>query len=117
MRVSSNRERGSSSTRHLHDSVYATLATTFTPARLFLSWADQPSRTPGFQVRVTGASVVVRYVQPRDGAVSLRRAHALAMMEQYSAALLAAGWQVEMVDELRKMPYLICHPPYNIMSN
>src|SRR5215216_2455064 len=99
MRVSSNQERDRFTTQHLCDRVHATLATMFAPARLFLSWADQPSMTPGFQVRSTGAAVVVRYVPLRDVARKLRRAHARAMIEQYSAALLAAGWQVEMVDE------------------
>ena len=117
MRESSNRARDPFATQRLCDSVYATLATTFTPARLFLSWADQPSMTPGFKVRSTGAAVVVRYVQPRDGAQRTRRARAQAMIEQYRPVLLASGWQVDVIDEPRKMPYLRCRPADNIMSN
>ena len=103
--------------QRLCDSVHATLATTFTPARLFLSWADQPTVVPGFQVRSSDTSVVVRYVQPRDGALSQRRASARAMIEQYRPALLAAGWQVDIIDEPRKMPYLHCSLTNNVMSN
>jgi len=117
MHESSNRQPGPSVLQHLCDNVHTTLAMTFPPARLFLSWADQPTVVPGFQVRSTGVSVVVRYVQPRDGARNLRRARALAMIEQYRPALLAAGWQVEVVDEPRKLPYLRCRPSYDIMSN
>jgi hypothetical protein len=97
--------------------VHAALATTFTPARLFLSWTDQPTVIPGFQVRTTGMDVVIRYVQPRDGTRSLRRAHARAMIGQYSASLIAAGVQVKIVDEPGKMPYLSCHSANNIMSD
>ena len=117
MRESSNQARDLSAPQRLCDSVHATLAVQFAPARQFLSWADQPSVVPGFQVRSTGVSVVVRYVQSRDGARNLRRAHAWAMLEQYSAALLAAGWQVDMVDAPRKWPYLLCRQFDNIMSN
>jgi hypothetical protein len=101
----------------LCDSVQATLATTFTPARLFLSWADQPTVVPGFQVRTTGIQVVVRYVQPRDGALSVRRARARAMIEQYRLTLLALGWHVDVFDEPRKMPHLRCSRANSVMSN
>lgn len=117
MRESSNQARDSFLTRHLCDSIHATLATTFTPARLFLSWADQPTVVPGFQVRTTGIDVIVRYVQPRDGAQRTRRARALAMLEQYRLTLLASGWQVNIIDEPRKVPYLYCQPLDSIMSN
>lgn len=117
MRESSSRAGDPSAPQRLCDSVHATLATTFTPARLFLSWADQPTVVPGFQVRSTSTHVVVRYVQPRDGVRNLRRACARAMIEQYRPALLAAGWQVDVVDEPRKMPYLRCRPSHDIMSN
>jgi hypothetical protein len=103
--------------QHLCDTVHATLATTFTPARLFLSWADQPTLVPGFQARSTGSYVVVRYVQPRDGALSLRRARARAMIDQYRLALLASDWQVDVVDEPKKMPHLRCSLVNNVMSN
>ena len=117
MRESSNQARDSFVTQRLRDSVDMTLATTFTPARLFLSWADQPIVVAGFQARSTGAAVVVRYVQPRDGAQRTRRACAQAMIEQYRLTLLAAGWQVEVIDESRKMPYLRCYLADNVMSN
>jgi hypothetical protein len=117
MRESSNQERGLSAPNSLCDSMHTTLATTFTPARLFLSWADQPTVVPGFQIRSTGVSVVVRYVQLHDGARSLRRAHARAMIEQYRLVLLAAGWQVDVVDEPRKMPHLRCSLANDVMSN
>ena len=103
--------------QQLCDSIHAALATTFTPARLFLSWADQPTVIPGFQVRTTGMDVIVRYVQPRDGVRSLRRAHALAMIEQYRLTLLASGWQVDVIDEPRKMPHLRCSLANDVMSN
>jgi hypothetical protein len=108
MHASSNRAGDPSALHRLCDSVQATLATTFTPARLFLSWADQPTVVPGFQVRTTSIHVVVRYVQPRDGALSVRRARARAMIEQYRLTLLALGWQVDVFDEPRKMPHLRC---------
>ena len=72
---------------------------------------------PGFQVRSTGTYLVVRYVQPRDGARNLRRARALAMIEQYRLALLAIGWQVDIIDEPRKMPQLRCSLTNSVMSN
>src|SRR5262249_49595402 len=117
MRQSSTRARGPSAPHQLCDSIHATLAMTFTPARLFLSWADQPTVVPGFQVRGTGANVVVRYVQPRDGARNVRRARARTMIEQYRLALLAIGWQVDLVDEPRTMPHLRCRSAGNVMSN
>jgi len=89
----------------------------FTPARLFLSWADQPTVVPGFQVRSTDTHVVVRYVQPHEGALSVRRARALAMIEQYRLALFTAGWQVDVIDEPRKMPHLRCCLTNDVMSN
>jgi len=89
----------------------------FTPARLFLSWDEQPTVVPGFQVRSTGSCVVVRYVQPRNGALSLRRAQARAMIEQYRLALLATDWQVEVIDQPRKMPHLRCSLKDDVMSN
>jgi hypothetical protein len=101
----------------LGDAVRATLQTTFTAARLILAWDDEPTVVPGFQVRANGLHVVVRYIQPRAGAPSVRRAQARAMLEQYRLALLAQRWQVDLVDEPRKTPYLRCYAIDNVMSN
>jgi hypothetical protein len=117
MHESANRERDSVASQRLCDRMHAILATTFTPARLLLSWADPPTVVPGFQVGSTGTAVVVRYVQARDGALSMRRAHARALIEQYRLALLAAGWQVDLVDAPSKMPYLCCCRTNDVMSN
>jgi len=100
----------------LDDAVRATLEATFSAARLILAWDDQPTVVAGFQVRADGLSVVVRYIQPSAGAPSIRRARACAMLEQYRQALLAQSWQVDLVDEPRKTPYLRCCHTDFVMS-
>jgi|SRR5688500_8040713 hypothetical protein len=114
---SSNRKLRPSTQHRLCDTVQATLAATFTPARLLLSWADQPIIMPGFQVRTTGDYVVVRYVQSRDGALSMRRACARIMIEQYRLTLLATGWHIDVIDEFRRSPFLRCFLTGNVMSS
>jgi hypothetical protein len=117
MRESSNRKLLPPTQHRLCDIVQATLAATFTPARLLLSWADQPIIMPGFHVRTTGVSVVVRYVQSRDSALSVRRTCARRMIEQYRLALLATGWQVDVIDQFRRSPFLRCSAISNVMSS
>jgi hypothetical protein len=99
----------------LRHALRRTLAASFPPARRILSWNDLPIVTPGFQVRVAGTHVVVSYIQPRDSAPTARRIQARTMLEQYRQTLVAAGWQVNLVDERSKIPYLRCTNPI-IMS-
>jgi len=117
MHESANRELHPSAPRSMCDSVHAMLAATFMPARLFLSWADQPIIMPGFRVRITGGHVIVQYVQPHDGALRMRRACARLMIEQYRLTLLANGWHIDVVDDSRKMPYLRCWLASSFMSS
>src|SRR5262245_30819433 len=100
----------------LCDAVYTALTATFAPARLLLCWNDQPIVVPGFQVRPDGAHAIVRYIQPRVGTPQSQRAHACAMLEQYQQVLLAQGWQVDLVDEPRRTPYLRCRHTNIVMS-
>lgn len=100
----------------LDDAVRATLEPTFSAARLILARDDQPTVIPGFRVRSNGADAVVRYIQPRTGAPGMRRARACTMLEQYRQALLSQGWQVDLVDEPRRTPFLRCCHTDSVMS-
>lgn len=102
--------------RHLCDAIYMTLTVTFPPARLLLSWNDRPILVPGFQVRPEGRDAVVRYIQPADGPPGVRRARAWEMLDRYRHALLAQGWQIKLVDQPRRTPYLLCYSTSNVMS-
>jgi len=100
----------------LCDAVRTTLMARFAPARLLLCWNDQPIVVPGFRVRPDGAHAVVRYTQPRVGTREARRTRARAMLGQYRQALLAQGWQADLIDEPRRIPSLRCYRIDVIMS-
>ncbi len=119
MRPSSTRATHSRTPHKINlcDTVRAALETTFTAARQVLVWDDEPTIVPGFQARADGLAVIVRYLQPPDGAIGLRRTRARAMLEQYRLTLVARGWQVDVVEAGRSMPYLRCQDAENIMSN
>lgn len=90
------------------DTIRATLASAFVPARTLQSWVDPPTLLPGFQVRVVDAYVLVRYVQPCEAGLPQRRARAHAMIAQYRRVLRACGWQVDVIDAPRTLPALRC---------
>jgi hypothetical protein len=103
------RSHTTSNQDRLVDIIHDTLAVSFAPARMVLPWNGSPFQLPGFQVVATRVNyVIVQHLWITNATQRTTRESTLAMLARYRAVLTTEGWQIQIVDERGRTPYLLC---------